>query len=155
LFYFLVSLIYMVITALSSWLFSRLAKRYALRSSTAGRRNESANLYRCVPGYLWSDGNGSTSGLAMTAELFLLSLVPGMALAVLLAMGQVYGPRLLALAHPRLYLVFPQHAALSAADADLLRAVSVRYRPDWAGKTIGRSGCCSAMRPSAPPWRWC
>ena len=36
LFYFLVSLIYMVITALSSWLFSRLAKRYALRSSTAG-----------------------------------------------------------------------------------------------------------------------
>ncbi len=23
-----------------------------------------------VPGYLWSDGNGSTSGLAMTAELF-------------------------------------------------------------------------------------
>ncbi len=36
LFYFLVSLIYMVITALSSWLFSLLAKRYALRSSTAG-----------------------------------------------------------------------------------------------------------------------
>lgn len=36
LFYFLVSLIYMLITALSSWLFSRLAKRYALRSSTAG-----------------------------------------------------------------------------------------------------------------------
>ena len=36
LFYFLVSLIYMIITALSSWLFSRLAKRYALRSSTAG-----------------------------------------------------------------------------------------------------------------------
>ncbi len=36
LFYFLVSLIYMVITALSSWLFSLLAKRYALRSSSAG-----------------------------------------------------------------------------------------------------------------------
>lgn len=49
-----------------------------------------------VPGYLWSDGNGSTSGLAMTAELFLLSLVPGMALAVLLAISQAYGPRLLA-----------------------------------------------------------
>jgi cytochrome oxidase assembly protein ShyY1 len=62
LFYFLVSLIYMVITALSSWLFSRLAKRYALRSSTAGRRNESADLYRAVPGYLWSDGNGSRAG---------------------------------------------------------------------------------------------
>lgn len=44
-----------------------------------------------VPGYLWSDGNGSTSGLAMTAELFLLSLVPGMALAVLLAISQAYG----------------------------------------------------------------
>ena len=32
-----------------------------------------------VPGYLWSDGSGSPSGLAMTAELFLLSLVPGTA----------------------------------------------------------------------------
>ena len=49
-----------------------------------------------VPGYLWSDGNGSTSGLAMTAELFLLALAPGMVLAVLLAIGQAYGPRLLA-----------------------------------------------------------
>lgn len=35
LFYFLVALIYMVITALSSWLFNRLARRYALYSSTA------------------------------------------------------------------------------------------------------------------------
>ena len=78
-----------------------------------------------VPGYLWSDGNGSTSGLAMTAELFLLALAPGMVLAVLLAIGQAYGPRLLAWPH----LVFPQHPALSAADADLLRAVSVRHRP--------------------------
>ncbi|VEA65861.1 Histidine transport system permease protein hisQ [Serratia plymuthica] len=35
LFYFLVALIYMVITALSSWGFSLLARRYALASSTA------------------------------------------------------------------------------------------------------------------------
>ncbi|SQI39896.1 Histidine transport system permease protein hisQ [Serratia plymuthica] len=35
LFYFLVALIYMVITAISSWGFSLLARRYALASSTA------------------------------------------------------------------------------------------------------------------------
>jgi ABC-type arginine transport system permease subunit len=35
LFYFLISLIYMTITALSGWMFSRLARRYALYSSTA------------------------------------------------------------------------------------------------------------------------
>ncbi len=96
LFYFLVSLIYMVITALSSWLFSFWRSATPCVRQRRGRRNESADLYRAVPGYLWSDGNGSTSGLAMTAELFLLALAPGMVLAVLLAIGQAYGPRLLA-----------------------------------------------------------
>ncbi|AKF38216.1 TPA: ABC transporter permease subunit [Yersinia enterocolitica] len=37
LFYFLVAMIYMVITALSSWGFSLLARRYALSTSTAAR----------------------------------------------------------------------------------------------------------------------
>lgn len=41
-----------------------------------------------LPGYLWSDGNGSASGLAVTAELFLLSIVPGMVLAVVMAVIQ-------------------------------------------------------------------
>ena len=35
-----------------------------------------------IPSFLWSDGNGAASGLAVTAELFLLSIVPGMALAI-------------------------------------------------------------------------
>ncbi|MNL56071.1 hypothetical protein D3C87_1795350 [compost metagenome] len=35
LFYFLVALIYMAITAISSWGFSLLTRRYALASSTA------------------------------------------------------------------------------------------------------------------------
>ena len=43
-----------------------------------------------IPSFLWSDGNGAASGLAVTAELFLLSLVPGMALAIAMAVGQVY-----------------------------------------------------------------
>ncbi|MCE9941849.1 arginine ABC transporter permease ArtQ, partial [Serratia liquefaciens] len=38
LFYFLVALIYMAITAISSWGFSRLSRRYALTSSNAGAR---------------------------------------------------------------------------------------------------------------------
>ncbi|GAK26705.1 ABC transporter permease [Serratia liquefaciens] len=38
LFYFLVALIYMAITAISSWGFSRLSRRYALASSNAGAR---------------------------------------------------------------------------------------------------------------------
>ncbi|AYO38066.1 ABC transporter permease [Serratia sp. P2ACOL2] len=38
LFYFLVALIYMAITAISSWGFSRLSRRYALVSSNAGAR---------------------------------------------------------------------------------------------------------------------
>ena len=50
-----------------------------------------------IPSFLWSDGNGAASGLAVTAELFLLSIVPGMALAIAMAVGQVYGPRALAL----------------------------------------------------------
>lgn len=50
-----------------------------------------------IPSFLWSDGNGAASGLAVTAELFLLSIVPGMALAIAMAVGQVYGPRGLAL----------------------------------------------------------
>lgn len=37
LFYFLVAMIYMVITALSCWGFSLLARRYALSTSTAAR----------------------------------------------------------------------------------------------------------------------
>lgn len=49
-----------------------------------------------VPTFLWSDGNDIT-GLAVTARLFLLSVVPGMLLAVLMAVGQVYGPRPLAM----------------------------------------------------------
>ena len=50
-----------------------------------------------IPSFLWSDGNGAASALAVTAELFLLSIVPGMALAIAMAVGQVYGPRGLAL----------------------------------------------------------
>ncbi|CAI2434249.1 Histidine transport system permease protein hisQ [Serratia liquefaciens] len=38
LFYFLVALIYMAFTAISSWGFSRLSRRYALASSNAGAR---------------------------------------------------------------------------------------------------------------------
>ncbi|KAA8997379.1 ABC transporter permease subunit [Affinibrenneria salicis] len=49
-----------------------------------------------APSFLWTDGS-DTTGLAMTARLFLLSVVPGMALAVLMAIGQVYGPRSLSL----------------------------------------------------------
>lgn len=60
-----------------------------------------------VPGYLWSDGNGSTSGLAMTAELFLLALAPGMVLAVLLAIGHGLRSAPAGLARARLHLVFP------------------------------------------------
>ncbi|AHG21828.1 polar amino acid ABC transporter permease [Chania multitudinisentens RB-25] len=45
-----------------------------------------------IPTFLWSDGNDIT-GLAVTAKLFLLSVIPGMALAVVMAVGQVYGPR--------------------------------------------------------------
>lgn len=50
-----------------------------------------------IPSFLWSDGNGAASGLAVTAELFLLAIVPGLALAIAMAVGQVYGPRGLAL----------------------------------------------------------
>ena len=41
-----------------------------------------------IPSFLWSDGNGAASGLAVTAELFLLSIVPGMALAIAMAVGR-------------------------------------------------------------------
>ncbi|MDF7681392.1 ABC transporter permease subunit [Enterobacteriaceae bacterium ESL0689] len=49
-----------------------------------------------IPDYLWRDGNDNISGLAVTAELFLLSLIPGMILAIVMAIVQVYGPRYLA-----------------------------------------------------------
>ncbi|CAI0846858.1 ABC transporter permease [Serratia grimesii] len=50
------------------------------------------NMLEAVPSFLWSDGSDVT-GLAMTARLFLLSVVPGLLLAMLMAIGQVYGPR--------------------------------------------------------------
>ncbi|MCG8708500.1 ABC transporter permease subunit [Brenneria sp. 4F2] len=53
-------------------------------------------IVEAVPAFLWSDGADIT-GLAMTAKLFLLAVAPGMALAVVMAMGQVYGPRPLSL----------------------------------------------------------
>lgn len=53
-------------------------------------------LLDALPAYLWSDGNGNLSGLAVTAQLFLFSVIPGMVLALLMATGQVYGPPYLA-----------------------------------------------------------
>ena len=50
------------------------------------------NMLEAAPSFLWSDGSDVT-GLAMTAKLFLLSVVPGLLLAALMAIGQVYGPR--------------------------------------------------------------
>nr|WP_308531091.1 ABC transporter permease subunit [uncultured Serratia sp.] len=50
------------------------------------------NMLEAAPSFLWSDGSDVT-GLAMTAKLFLLSVVPGLVLAMLMAIGQVYGPR--------------------------------------------------------------
>jgi len=49
-------------------------------------------LKDCLPGFLWSDGL-EFSGLALTAQLFLLALIPGTALSVLLAVLQAFGPR--------------------------------------------------------------
>lgn len=50
------------------------------------------DMLEVTPTFLWSDGSDVT-GLALTAKLFLLSVVPGLLLAVLMAVGQVYGPR--------------------------------------------------------------
>ena len=41
-----------------------------------------------IPSFLWSDGNGAASGLAVTAELLLLSIVPGLGLAKPMGVGQ-------------------------------------------------------------------
>lgn len=45
--------------------------------------------------FLWSNGFDQT-GLVVTAELFLLSAIPGLALAAVCALLQVYGPRYVA-----------------------------------------------------------
>lgn len=50
------------------------------------------DVIRALPAFLWSDGT-QWSGLVVTAKLFLLSGVSGMLLAVLLALGKVFGPR--------------------------------------------------------------
>ena len=63
------------------------------------------NMLEAAPSFLWSDGSDVT-GLAMTAKLFLLSVVPG-------------------LSDPQRDLLFPQYAAVPAIDADLLRPVAV------------------------------
>lgn len=44
-----------------------------------------------LPAYFWTDGVSQT-GLVMTAQLFLLSAIPGLLLAIALAVLQVYGP---------------------------------------------------------------
>ncbi|WP_145563204.1 ABC transporter permease [Yersinia aldovae] len=49
-------------------------------------------LLQAAPTFLYSDGSDIT-GLAMTAKLFLLSVVPGLLLALLMAIGQAFGPR--------------------------------------------------------------
>lgn len=49
-------------------------------------------MLEAAPTFLYSDGS-DTTGLAMTAKLFLLSVVPGMLLALLMAVGQAFGPR--------------------------------------------------------------
>ncbi|CFQ45604.1 ABC transporter permease [Yersinia aleksiciae] len=49
-------------------------------------------ILEAAPTFLYSDGS-DTTGLAMTAKLFLLSVVPGMLLALLMAVGQAFGPR--------------------------------------------------------------
>ncbi len=88
----------MVITALSSWLFSRPGEALCAAFFHGGGRAMNLQTFLdAIPSFIWSDGNGAASGLAITAELFLLSIVPGMALAIAMAVGQVYGPRALAL----------------------------------------------------------
>ncbi len=52
-------------------------------------------VIKALPAFLWSDGD-HWSGLVITAKLFLLAGVFGMALALLLALAKVYGPRYLA-----------------------------------------------------------
>ncbi|MDN0122819.1 ABC transporter permease subunit [Yersinia aleksiciae] len=49
-------------------------------------------ILEAAPTFLYSDGS-DTTGLAMTAKLFLLSVVPGILLALLMAVGQAFGPR--------------------------------------------------------------
>ena len=64
------------------------------------------NMLEAAPSFLWSDGSDVT-GLAMTAKLFLLSVVPGL------------------VSDPQRDLLFPQYATVPAIDADLLRPVAV------------------------------
>ncbi|HHL2560828.1 TPA: ABC transporter permease [Yersinia enterocolitica] len=52
-------------------------------------------IIEAVPTFLYSDGSDMT-GLAVTAKLFLLSVVPGLLLALVMAVGQAFGPRPLA-----------------------------------------------------------
>lgn len=52
-------------------------------------------IMEAVPTFLYSDGSDMT-GLAVTAKLFLLSVVPGLLLALVMAVGQAFGPRPLA-----------------------------------------------------------
>ncbi|CNE95390.1 Polar amino acid ABC transporter%2C inner membrane subunit [Yersinia enterocolitica] len=52
-------------------------------------------IMEAVPTFLYSDGADMT-GLAVTAKLFLLSVVPGLLLALVMAVGQAFGPRPLA-----------------------------------------------------------
>lgn len=52
-------------------------------------------VLEAIPTFLYSDGS-DTTGLAMTAKLFLLSVFPGLLLALLMAIGQAFGPRPLA-----------------------------------------------------------
>lgn len=49
-------------------------------------------MLEAAPTFLYSDGSDVT-GLAMTAKLFLLSVVPSLLLALLMAVGQAFGPR--------------------------------------------------------------
>ncbi|MEX3175544.1 polar amino acid ABC transporter permease, partial [Serratia quinivorans] len=50
------------------------------------------NMLDAAPSLLWSDGSDVT-GPALPSKLFLLSVAPGLLLAALMAIGQVYGPR--------------------------------------------------------------
>ncbi|WP_213991804.1 ABC transporter permease subunit [Sodalis sp. dw_96] len=49
-------------------------------------------LLECAPAFLWRD-DLETSGLALTARLFLLALIPGSLLSIVLAVLQAFGPR--------------------------------------------------------------
>ncbi|CAI0857173.1 Histidine transport system permease protein hisM [Serratia liquefaciens] len=115
------------------------------------------NMLEAAPSFLWSDGSDVT-GLAMTAKLFLLSVVPGLVLAMLMAIGQVYGPRPLSYLIRSVTYFFrstPLYLQLmliyyGLSQFDVVQLGWQNDQPFWL--LFRDATFCATL---APRWRWC